>query len=124
MPTAETPTFRKDWAQAVTAGFEQINSHDGYGRTPTDDFLKGMAYSFQTQKRKWELDLQELGVFESVYCSSRRTWVYVIPEEAQKILEANKEEDEYQAKQAKRAATTEAEHDNKWYRKVLRIGRK
>jgi len=121
MPTAETPTFRKDWAQAVTAGFEQINSHDGYGRTPTDDFLKGMALSFKTQKQAWEMELQESGVLESVYCDYRGTHVYVIPEEAEKIRDANREHDEYLAK---RAAAEKAEHDNKWYRKVLRIGRK
>lgn len=120
MQTTETPTFHKDWAQAVAAGFDRVNDGGAYG-TPTDEFLKGMARDFELQKRAWEYELQNLGVLESVYDDSRRTHVYVIPEEAEKIREVNREHDEYLAK---RAAATEAEKINKWYRKMLRLGRK
>ncbi len=121
MQTTETPTFRKDWPQAVAAGFDRINNANYYSDGPTDEFLKGMALSFKTQKQAWEMELQESGVLESVYCDYKGTHVYVIPEEAEKIREANREHDEYLTK---RAAAEKAEHDNKWYRKVLRIGRK
>ena len=116
MNATETPTFRKDWPQAVAAGFDRVNDHDCYG-LPTDEFLKGMAISFKTQKQTWEMELQESGVLESVYCDYRGTHVYVIPEEAEKIRDANREHDEYLAK---RAADIKAVRDNKWYRKLFR----
>lgn len=121
MQTTETPTFRKDWPQAVAAGFDRINDGDCYSGAPTDEFLKGMALAFQTQKREWEIELQESGVLESVYCDYKRTWVYVIPEEAEKIRDANREHDEWLTE---RAAKAKAKRDNKWYRKLLRVGRK
>ncbi len=121
MQTSETPTFRKDWPQAVAAGFDRINSSKCYSDSPTDEFLKGMAFSFQTQKREWEMELQASGVLESVYCDYKDSWVYVIPEEAEKIRDANGEYDDWKAMTA---AKEKAEHDNKWYRKMLRLGRK
>ena len=121
MQTSETPTFRKDWPQAVAAGFDRINSGNCYSDSPTDEFLKGMAFSFQTQKREWEMELQASGVLESVYCDYKDSWVYVIPEEAEKIRDANGEYDDWKAMTA---AKEKAEHDNKWYRKMLRLGRK
>ena len=116
MPTTETPTFRKDWPQAVAAGFDRINNANCYSDAPTDEFLKGMAVSFKTQKREWEMGLQESGVFESLYCEYKGRWVYVTPEEAEKIREANREYHEYLNN---KAAKEKAEHDNKWYRKLF-----
>ena len=113
--TDTTPKFRKDWPQAVAAGFDRVNDGSCYG-LPTDEFLTGMALSFKTQKQAWEMKLQESGVLESVYCDYRRTWVYVIPEEAEKIRAANRQNDEYEAK---KAAYIKAERDNKWYRKLF-----
>lgn len=115
MQTSETPTFRQDWLQAITAGFDRVNDGGCYG-LPTDEFLRGMGLSLKTQKQKWEMDLQESGILVSVYCDYRRTWVYVIPEEAEKIRAANKENDEYQAKIV---ADAKAKRDNKWYRMLF-----
>lgn len=116
MPTTETPTFRKDWPQAVAAGFDRINDGDCYSGAPTDEFLKGMALSFKTQKRAWEMELQESGILVSVYCDYKRTWVYVTPEEATIIRERNEERDEYFTE---KAAKEKAKRDNKWYRKLF-----
>ncbi len=121
MNTTETPTFRKDWPQAVAAGFDRINNSDCYSDAPTDEFLKGMALSFKTQKQAWEMELQESGILESVYCDYRETHVYVIPEEAEKIREANREHDEYLTKRAAAAiVVAKVKRDKKWYRKLFR----
>jgi len=122
--TTETPTFRKDWSQAVAAGFDRINDGGAYG-TPTDEFLKGMAKDFQQQKRAWEYELQELGVLEAVYDDSLSTWVYVTPDKAAAIHESNAKNDEYRTKRAAAAkVVVKVKRDKKWYRKLLRIGRK
>ncbi len=115
-----TTTFRKDWAQAVSAGFDRINDGSAYG-TPTDEFLKGMAQDFQKQKRAWESEMQELGVLQSVYDDTLRTWVYVTPDEAVKIRASNTERDEYSARWT---AKVKYKEDNKWYRKLFRRGAK
>lgn len=115
-----TTTFRKDWPQAIAAGFDRINDGGAYG-TPTDEFLKGMARDFEKQKRAWEYEMQELGVLQSVYDDTLHTWVYVTPDKAVKIRESNNERDEYSARWT---AKVKYKEDNKWYRRVLRLGRK
>ena len=128
MSTIDAPTFqtfRKDWAQAVAAGFDRINDGGAYG-TPTDEFLKGMARDFEQQKRDWEYKLQELGVLESVYDDAGvGRWVYVTPDEAAKIRESNSEALERQTKAvAAQIARAKVKLDNKWYRKLFKRGAK
>ncbi len=118
--TDTTTTFHKDWSQAVAAGFDEVNDGACYG-SPTDCFLKGMARDFELQRRGWDTEMTEMGLLEHLYDENYRKWRYVTPDEAVKIRESNKEEDEYIAK---RAARKQAELDNKWYRKLFKRGAK
>lgn len=125
MTNTETPIFRKDWPQAVAAGFEEINTSSGY-RTPTDDFLKGMAKDFQQQQRDWEYEMEQIGALESVYDDAGvGRWVYVTPDEAAKIRESNSKRHKQETTATAAAENrAKAKRDNKWYRKLLRVGRK
>ncbi len=123
MSTIDQPTFRqfrRDWAQGAAAGFDEVNDGSDYS-TPTDCFLKGMARDFELQRRGWDTEMAEMGLLEHLYDENYRKWRYVTPDEAVKIRESNKEEDEYQAK---RTAKAKAKRDNKWYRKIFKRGAK
>ena len=114
-----TPTFRKDWPTAVAAGFEEINTSSGY-RTPTDDFLKGMARSFEQQERDWLYEQERLGTYVSVYDDYRSEWRSVPVAEVAEIEESNKKYEEREARQAEWKAKRKAEKKSKWYRRLLK----
>ena len=116
-----TPTFRKDWAMAVAAGFERINNNRGYRNTPTDDFLEGMAKDFEQQERDWLYQQEQLGTHVMLYDESRRDWRTVPVLEAAEIEKDNEEHREYEANRPKReAAAKEARKRKKWYRRLLK----
>lgn len=115
------PTFRKDWAAAVTAGFEQINSLDGYNQTPTDDFLKGMARSFERQETDWLYEQERLGTYVRLFDRYRGEFRTVPVAKVEEIEESNKKHRESEVSTAKwTAERAEEKKNSKWYRKLLR----
>ena len=113
-----TPTFRKDWAAAVAAGFEQIRDNRGYRNTPTDDMLEGMARSFERQEHDWLYEQERLGTYVRLFDSYLDEFRTVPANEVSVIEESNEKHKQSEADTAKwKAERAEEKKNNKWFRK-------
>jgi len=110
-----TPTFRKDWAAAVAAGFEQIRDNRGYRNTPTDDMLEGMARSFERQEHDWLYEQEQLGTYVRVFDSYRDKFRTVPVAEVTAIEEHNEKHKQSEVKTAEYMKEQKAK--KKWYHK-------
>lgn len=113
-----TPIFRKDWAMAVAAGFEQINGNQGYRNTPTDDLFEGMARSFERQESDWLYEQQQLGTYVRLFDRYLDEFRTVPANEVAEIEESNEKHKQSEVDTAKwKAERAEEKKRNKWWSK-------